>query len=222
VDALSTFGTRGPAAERDTGATIRPAAKQLSPVGPWDAKQVPTCGRRSAPLLKAQPADANLRSLFGPASPEMSLWSPDRNLKTAATDFKGATKRPAGARARAERVRGGLIAPACVLISSSQATSETCRTGAWSICRGRGSHLNGSSSLPIATKTPFSFPQAPASMQLGLMGPISVLVTVGERRRRRSVTQTTRCCVARVCVGHAHRRACMLQWQRPLSCLRRC
>jgi hypothetical protein len=29
-------------------------------------------------------------SAFGFASPEMSLWSPDRNLKTAATDFKEA------------------------------------------------------------------------------------------------------------------------------------
>jgi hypothetical protein len=31
-----------------------------------------------------------LRLLFGFASREMSLWSPDRNLKTAATDFKEA------------------------------------------------------------------------------------------------------------------------------------
>jgi hypothetical protein len=35
-----------------------------------------------------------LRSLFGFASREMSLWSPDRNLKTAATEFKAATKGP--------------------------------------------------------------------------------------------------------------------------------
>jgi hypothetical protein len=38
--------------EHDAGAVIRAAAKQLVPIGPWDAK-------RSAPLLKAQPADAN-------------------------------------------------------------------------------------------------------------------------------------------------------------------
>jgi hypothetical protein len=31
-----------------------------------------------------------LRSLFGFASHEMSLWSPDRNLKTATADFKEA------------------------------------------------------------------------------------------------------------------------------------
>jgi hypothetical protein len=77
------------------------------------AKQVPTCGRRSAPLLKAQPADANLRSLFGFA--KISLWSPDRNLKTAATDFKEASKGPSGSRARAKRVRGGLNVAACSL-----------------------------------------------------------------------------------------------------------
>jgi hypothetical protein len=69
---------------------------------PWDAK-------RSAPLLKAQPADANLRSLFGFASREMSLRSPDRNLKTPATDFKGASKGPAGPEPTEGR-RGELIA----------------------------------------------------------------------------------------------------------------
>jgi hypothetical protein len=35
-------------------------------------------------------------SAFGFASHEMSLLSPDRNLKTAATDFKEASKGPAG------------------------------------------------------------------------------------------------------------------------------
>jgi hypothetical protein len=37
-----------------------------------------------------------LRSLFGFASHEMSLWSPDRNRKTAATDFKEWAQRLAG------------------------------------------------------------------------------------------------------------------------------
>jgi hypothetical protein len=66
---------------------------QQTPALPSDQQRtvVPISrGTRSVPLplLKAQPADANLRSLFGFASRQMSLWSPDRNLKTAATDFK--------------------------------------------------------------------------------------------------------------------------------------
>jgi hypothetical protein len=105
-------GSLGPAglpAQQDTGAN---SSETAVPYDPWDAKQVPTCGWRSAPLLKAQPADANLRSLFGFASHQMSLWSPDRNLETAAPDFKEASKGPAGPEHEAKRGRGELTAAA--------------------------------------------------------------------------------------------------------------
>jgi hypothetical protein len=74
AQAIGPLGTSGPAGATDTRRAISAAAKQLSlSAGPWDAKQEPTCGRRSAPLLTAQPADANLRSLFGFASREEPL-----------------------------------------------------------------------------------------------------------------------------------------------------
>jgi hypothetical protein len=50
----------------------------------------------------------------------MSLWSPDRNPKTAATEFKEASKGSAGTRARAKRVRGGLNAPAARCIAQGK------------------------------------------------------------------------------------------------------
>jgi hypothetical protein len=57
AQAIGAIGSSGPAGGIGDPA-IRAAAKQLSSIGPWDTK-------RCAPLLKAQPADANLRSLFG-------------------------------------------------------------------------------------------------------------------------------------------------------------
>jgi len=50
----------------------------------------PAGGQTPALPLEQQRASC----LYRPASREMSLWSPDRNLKTAATDFKEATKGP--------------------------------------------------------------------------------------------------------------------------------
>jgi len=61
------LGISGLPAEQDTGAAINRSGT-VFPIGPWGAK-------RSAPLRRAK----------------KSLWSPDRNLKTVATDFKEAT-----------------------------------------------------------------------------------------------------------------------------------
>jgi hypothetical protein len=41
------------------------------------------------------------------ASRKMDLWSPDRNLKTAVTDFKEATKGPAGPEHERSECEGG-------------------------------------------------------------------------------------------------------------------
>jgi hypothetical protein len=61
-------------AEQHTGAAIRSAANSC----PYE------------PVGREAFRSAAEGSAFGFASPEMSLWSPDRNLKTAATDFKEA------------------------------------------------------------------------------------------------------------------------------------
>jgi hypothetical protein len=66
-------------------------------------------GMRSVPLplLKAPPADANCVR-FGFASRQMSLWSPDRNLETAATGFEEASKGPTGPEHERSSARGDL------------------------------------------------------------------------------------------------------------------
>jgi hypothetical protein len=73
----------GPRSDGRVGASHR---DPLGPAGPAGATDTGATIRAAAKLLSA----------IGPASREMSLWSPDRNLKTAATDFKEATKGPAG------------------------------------------------------------------------------------------------------------------------------
>jgi hypothetical protein len=75
---------RGPHSDRRTGASHRrrdtglPVDQQRTvvPMSPWDAKQVPPAAGVPLRLLNARG--------FGFASREMSLWSADRNLETAA------------------------------------------------------------------------------------------------------------------------------------------
>jgi hypothetical protein len=90
------LGTSGPAGATDTSAPLE-QQETVVPIGPW--------GREAGANLRLAFRSAAEGSVFGFASRKMSLWSPDRILKTAATDFKEASKGPSGSRARAYAVR---------------------------------------------------------------------------------------------------------------------
>jgi hypothetical protein len=103
ADLPAAIGSSVPAGATDTSAPSD-QRRNSCPLDPWDAKQVPTCGWRSALLLKAQPADANLRSLFGFASGERAsgpwIAIPKRQQLVSKKRVKAR-----GTRARAKRVR---------------------------------------------------------------------------------------------------------------------